>query len=78
MALAEGGTMATPDRITISTEILARTKKAVKIEELPGMSFWIPLSQILESDPEPDEIEVGDDATIVIPGWLAWKIGLID
>ena len=63
------------ETVTVEGKILYVGAKAVKIWTPIG-DEWIPFSQILESDPEIDEMEEGDEATLIIPAWLAREKGL--
>ena len=65
------------DKITLQCRILYVSDKAVHIETPIGKE-WIPLSQIIESDPEIADLEEGDDATLIIPLWLAREKGLVE
>ena len=66
---------ASNDPVTVEGKVLYVGEKAVKLWTPIG-DEWIPLSQILESDPEIDELEEGDEATLIIPRWLAREKGL--
>jgi len=64
------------EKVVVQGKILYVGAKAVKIWTPIG-DEWIPLSQILKSDPEVDELEEGDEATFIIPAWLAREKGLM-
>lgn len=64
------------ETVVAEGKILYVGEKSVKIWT-PGKDYWIPLSQILESDPEINEMEEGDEATLIIPAWLAREKGLV-
>lgn len=65
------------EEVIFQGKVLYVGERAVKIWT-PIENLWIPLSQILESDPEKDEMEEGDEVTMIIPAWLAREKGLIE
>jgi len=60
--------------IEISCTVEIITDKAIRVND-GSDSVWIPRSQI--EDPDPSEMEVGSEVTILIPEWLAESKGLI-
>lgn len=63
------------ETVVVHCRVLYNSGKAVHIETPLGKE-WIPLSWIQESVPELDKLAEGDDATLIIPFWLAREKGL--
>ena len=63
--------------LTLTVTFLYRAERSIKIKD-PVFDQWIPISQIIDSDPAVDEMEEGETVTIEIPFWLAVEKGLIE
>ena len=63
--------------VMLNVDIKAVTAKAILIDTGDGIDVWLPKSQIQLPENSPyddsDEIEKGDELTILIPEWLAYE-----
>lgn len=62
------------DKESLTGEFVTHTAKAILID-IDGQKEWFPLSQVDVHD-DPEELEPGDEITILVPVWLLRKRGL--
>lgn len=55
-----------------------KTEKALLVVDGEGEEHWIPLSQIHDDSEIYDNAKKGDRGKLVIPEWLAKKIGWVE
>lgn len=60
--------------VEISCQVRIKTDKAICIND-GANEAWIPRSQI--EDPDPEDMQIGETITLLIPEWLANEKGLI-
>ena len=63
--------------LTLAVTFVYKAERSIKIKD-PVFDQWIPISQIIDSDPAVDEMEEGETVTIDIPLWLAVEKGLVE
>lgn len=58
----------------IACQVRVITDRAILVHD-GTREAWIPRSQI--EDPDPDDLEIGQHITLLIPEWIAKEKGLI-